>query len=329
TRIPIEFLGKVYHLDHDAGFRNTLKAERDRPTAHFGGLWDYEFGVPASNRPGWGLAACEERRDGVQAITTLRPAAPLFTASEDEEDRRWQEWLTHAHDEADWASAFIAYAILEAAERNTALACRVERPRTAVALAGLSTVAARAGTQVFCNWDWPTTTWMRPRPLRAEPAALRPGTMVLTERSGAWRVEVDGLDITSAILPWQHPLRDPCFNPLLVRRLLRAWLRLRAAGHRRVALYGTGGHTEELLTWGFPNQLELTCVVSSTPTEGRYRGLPLVAAGDLNAGAVDAVVLSSMTYEAEMLEALRRHQAIPVFPLYLDWPPDLWRVSAA
>jgi hypothetical protein len=169
---------------------------------------------------------------------------------------------------------------------------------------------------------------MRPRPLRAEPPSLQPGTLTLTEDSGSWRVEADGLDITPAILPSRRPVRDPGFNPMLLRRLLRAWLRVRAAGHQRVALYGTGGHTEEVLTWGFPNQLVLTCVVSSTPTEETFRGLPLVAPAGLAARGVDAVVLSSVTYEGEMLETLRRQPSIPVFPLYSDWPPNLWRVSA-
>ena len=154
---------------------------------------------------------------------------------------------------------------------------------------------------------------------------LANGTLVLTESEHGWSVERDGADISRSVLPATRPAGNPRFNPLLCRRLLRAFFRLRAAKRRRIALFGTGGHSEELLQWGFPDDLTLTIAVASDPAGNDFQGLPVVCPAQLDHRVIDAVLLSSVTYEAEMLEAVQQlAPRVPAVPLYSDWPPDFW-----
>ena len=66
--VGIRFIGTAYHLDHGAGFRNTPPAQRNGSSAHFGGSWDCEFGIPVRNRPNWGLAGCSETAGPTQSV---------------------------------------------------------------------------------------------------------------------------------------------------------------------------------------------------------------------------------------------------------------------
>jgi hypothetical protein len=321
----IRFIGDVYHLDHGEGFRNTPAARRNGATAHFGGLWDCEFGIPLRNPREWGLADCRDMAGPDQSIAVVKGGLPLISSRGQELGRFLVDSLTPPGDE-DMASAFILYSLLEAQRRAVPLVCRLRSPRSAVALSGLEAVARREGVRVFCSWTWPDADLLHIRLFEPEPDPLPAGTLVLAESAHGWAVSVNGSHAACHVLPGRRHVRNPAFNPMLCRRLMRALFRLRGAGYRRIALFGTGGHSRDLLRWGFPDDLDLTIGVESEPRAPVFEGLPVVRPADLDPRRVDAVLLSSVTYESEMLHAARSSvPSIPVVPLYLDWPDDFWR----
>src|SRR5947207_7869617 len=58
--VEIEFIGDVFHLDHEGGFRNTGSAELNTNAVHFGRWWDIEFGLPVRNSEAWGFQGLRE-----------------------------------------------------------------------------------------------------------------------------------------------------------------------------------------------------------------------------------------------------------------------------
>ncbi len=321
--VRIEFLGNVYHLDHAQGFRRTPEEQRDFGSAHFGGNWDFEFGVPVAGRDGWGLVRCREEREPGGRITTLRLDGPLFSPSEEEEDRRWQQWLGPPAGGDVRVRLPLLYGLLHAAQAGRQMVIRPRTPAGAVAAAGLARVALDQGVAVSCPWDWPPCSWASLPELPAEPVAPRHDQLLLEEGVQGWTVSTGSGDPLDP-LPRRLPPDSPAFNPFLCRRLLRALLRCRCHGIRRVALYGAGGHSRELLRWGLPDWLECRAVLAGSPADSHIRGIPVSRPEDFDFRQVDAVVLSSVSYEGEMLETMSRiAPSLPVIPLYSDWPAGL------
>ncbi|OIO59864.1 MAG: hypothetical protein COZ46_00195 [Verrucomicrobia bacterium CG_4_10_14_3_um_filter_43_23] len=79
-------------------------------------------------------------------------------------------------------------------------------------------------------------------------------------------------------------------------------------GYGRVAFYGAGNHTTLLLKYWHANSgPEVVKIISSqVVSEKEFQGLPIQAIKDMQEGEVDAVILSSMTYEKDMLNACRK-----------------------
>lgn len=321
---PVEFLGTVYHLEHSGGFRGTPPEFRDTSTAHFGGVWDFEFGLPVNNREAWGLARCREIPGPHERTAILEPPPQLFTPEEEKEDRRWQQWLSPPPDLTDPVTPPLFYAILHCFETGRPLILRPRQPRSAVAAAGLARVALAHGVSISWDWRWEPCSWLTLPELPPAPPKPPGDAFVAEEVRGSWvMLAADGLP-TASLLPERHPPRRPKFNRFLARRLLRAFLRCREQGYRRLAIFGAGGHTRELLAWGRPDWLEYVAVLSSTPAKSPCRELGVFQPTDLDYAAVDAILLSSASYEVEMLGMLEALQVdVPVLPLYADWPPGL------
>ncbi|GAB4236481.1 MAG: hypothetical protein Kow00109_10040 [Acidobacteriota bacterium] len=322
--LHIEFIGDIYHLEHSVGFKNTPPEVRDTPAAHFGGIWDFEFGLPFLNRDDWGLARCREIPGPHERITILEPPKQLFTPEEDEEDRRWQQWLSPAPDLSDPGTPEILYAVLRCHEERRPLVLRPSQPRSAVAAAGLARVAVAHGIPVFWNWRWPPCSWLTLPEFPAEPSRLPSRALILEERGGTWVARNGDDSRPGSVLPTRRPPRRPKFNRFLARRLLRAFLVCNTHGYRRLALFGAGGHTRELLTWGRPDWLQYEAVLSSTPCGATLGELPVIHPAAFDYSTVDAVLLSSASFEGEMLQILDELKpGVPVLPLYNDWPPGL------
>ncbi len=321
--IPIEFLGNVYHLDHEEGFRNAPASTRDNAAAHFGGLWDFEFGVPVHNRRAWGLNECTHEAGSSRRLETLKTDCPLFSADEQHEDQLWRQWLQASDDAPDESGLWLLYSILATAVNRSRLVVRPQNGRSAVAAAGTASVAISEGLPVFCKWHWPVCTWMTLPAFQSEPIPLQPTDLVLRERNDSWALKSAQGDPLPPPFPSNLPPELPRFNRLLTRRFLRALLRCRVAGFRRIALFGAGGHTKELLRWGLPDWIQCPALLSTTGTEDPIRGIPITPIRDFNFAAVDAILLSSLSYEGEMLEELHQHAPeARVLPLYSDWKVD-------
>jgi len=328
--VPIAFVGTVYHLDHEEGFRNTPPADRDAPTAHFGASWDIEFGLPLLNPPGWGLHDAPEHPDPAEVrIHHLDAPAARLDPSDDRTSRLLETWLRRPADARDETSAGLLHGMVAAFRQGRRLRCRLTSPQALVALAGLAAVAERFGVEVCCNHQWPVCPGLHPHAFVPEPANAGRRDLIVEETSDGL-VFRDHAGVIEPVLPARLPVDAPAFAPVMGRRLLRAYLRALRAGVRRLGIYGAGGHTTNLLRWGVPETFEVGAIaVTGHPSVPALSGIPVHALDRLPPAAVDALLLSSATFEPEMLERASA-AGFQVLPLYGDWPTDFWRpVDAA
>ena len=150
-------------------------------------------------------------------------------------------------------------------------------------------------------------------PFSPEPPALKDRDLILEERDGNIRVYEHGTGREIDVLPVTVPVNAPEFNPVLARRLLRACLYLQKKKAGSIAIYGAGAHTRALLQWGLPDNLDLAGIIETTS---------LSTLQSLN---VDAVLLSSASFESDMSDQAKKHGIRNVIALYGDWPKDTWR----
>jgi hypothetical protein len=162
------------------------------------------------------------------------------------------------------------------------------------------------------------------RDFALEPEELPPHTWLLREVDGELVLTEPGCDRILDVLPRKRPILKPPFNPVLSRRLLRACLRMQSEGVRRIAIYGAGGHTEELLQWGLPDEFELVAIVTSDGASHRTWDVPVVPLRSASSLELDALLLSSSSFEPEMISLAEQAGARRVIPLYSDWPADFW-----
>jgi len=324
--IGIEFLGNIYHLDHEGGFRNTPAAELKNESIHFGKWWDFEFGLPNINPDEWGFHGLRER-PLPEDPRVLMLEANEYRISEDRDriDRKLRCWLTGPAGSVDVPSALLYHTICGAHREGRRLICRIKENRTCVALSGMEAVAAESSVPIFCSRRWPDLPGFSLRPFQPVPE-LREGDWILEESGQRFELTQYGSRRTFSALPGVDLIREPEFNPLLGRRLLRAVLRLQRMGVRRIALYGAGGHTESLLRWGFPDGIEAVAIVVSGEPGGECDGRPVVGFQDLEPLGVEALLLSSCSFEPEMMVRARLEGIPNVLPLYSDWPKDFWRI---
>jgi hypothetical protein len=102
---------------------------------------------------------------------------------------------------------------------------------------------------------------------------------------------------------------------VLSRRLLRACLQLQEQRAKKIAIYGAGSHTNSLLQWGLPDTLSLATIVETKTLSA------------LQSVTVDAVLLSSSSFESDMAEECRHHGLRNVIALYNDWPRQMWEIE--
>jgi len=314
--VQIEFIGDVYHLDHEGGFRNTAAGELNSNCVHFGRWWDIEFGLPMTNSPEWGLGELREHSVcGDSRVVTLDAAGYSVPKAKNRRDREIMSWITRPPDSPDAGSATLLHAICVAHRQKRRLICRLEDIRLMVALSGFDALASRFGVEIFCDWAWPSIPEYNFRPFTLEPRMLDWRDWILEERDGAIRVYEYGTARAVHVLPTVMGVNEPEFNPLLARRLLRAYLELQNQNERRIGILGAGGHTEALLRWGLPDDFRLT---------GIFDSKTYPASGE---ASFDAVLLSSASFESDMMAECRRRGIRNVIALYGDWPRDLWKAS--
>jgi hypothetical protein len=321
--IGIAFIGDVYHLDHEDGFRNTAPGERNAAAAHFGRWWDIEFGLPATNSPDWGFGNAREhphRND--PRIMVIESNDYSVHEVQDRLDREMMNWLTSPPGTPDTNTAVLLHSICAAHRKRRRLICRIRHAALAVTLSGLDAVAARFGVEISCDWIWPEITGYTMRPFTSAPGVARDSDWIVEDVDYGLRVYENGSGYPVDILPRLTQVNEPEFNPVLTRRLLYAYLRLQSEGTTNIAIYGAGGHTQQLLRWGVPDNLELAGIVSTEEIP------QLLEAGGEKQPA-GTILLSSASYESDMLQTCRDLGIVNVIALYSDWPRDLWSVGVA
>jgi hypothetical protein len=223
--------------------------------------------------------------------------------------------VTRPPDSPDIAAAILLHAICAVHREKRRLVCRFEDSRLVATLSGFDAVASRFGIEVFCNWQWPAVSGYSLRPFVSEPRVLNDSDLIFEESERGIRIYEYASRKGGSILPTLVRIDTPEFNPVLSRRLLRVCLQLQKEGAKKIAIYGGGSHTKSLLQWGLPDGLEFAGIVDTNTLT------------TLQAMAVDAVLLSSASFESDMAETARRHLVPNVIALYGDWPPDLWTCS--
>ena len=103
------------------------------------------------------------------------------------------------------------------------------------------------------------------------------------------------------------------------------WIRSESAQRQdlRIAVYGAGSHTEELLqiwqTLSLPRWNRL--LVTNTPTSTNWMGFPVNQISDVPAEEIDLIVLSSNAYESEMIAACtQRFSSVPRISIWTQNP---------
>jgi hypothetical protein len=305
--IDIEFIGDVYHLDHEGGFRNTAPQTVNSDRVHFGRWWDIEFGLPVTNPTNWGFsdAGCGER------IVVLDPRDYYLGRTQDAQDRRMMNWLTRPVGCFATDAALLLHAICAAHHERRRLICRISKPHLLAALSGFETVAARFSIDIRCNSKLPDAPGYTHRSFVPEPARPDDADWLIEETKDNLQLSEYGSGRMLDVLPAIFKVNEPEFNPVLARRLLYAYLRLQDDECKTIAIYGGGGHTNQLLKWGIPKQFRLVQCFADLPRQ-------IVA---------DAVLLSSASYESDMLAQCRQHRIPNVIALYAEWPKDMWEAG--
>jgi hypothetical protein len=309
--VKVEFIGDIYHLDHEQGFRNTNAADRSSDRAHFGKWWDIEFGLPVTNSDLWGLSGMREYESQSDSrIVALEPQDYRIAQERNALDRDVMTWLTRSDDSNEMAAAFLLHTILAAHRERRRLIFRLKDVQLAATLSGFDAVASHFGVRICSNWKWPEVAGFNIHKFASEPQALEHRDWVVEETAhGMWFYE-SGTGQGTYVLPGKIRVSEPEFNPVLARRLLRAYLDIQEKGHCRFAICGAGSHTKELLRWGIPDTLELAGIVDSFSQEFVDADCP--------------VLLSSASFESDMAAACAQHGIQNIIALYNDWPRNVW-----
>lgn len=307
--IDIDFIGDVYHLDHDGGFRNTAPDQLNGERVHFGRWWDIEFGLPVQNSAEWGFSGIGESMLDVDGhVTILNSSHHQISDEQNTKDREMHGWLTRPAGIPDKEGAFLLHAICAAHREKRRMICRIKNRGLLATLSGFDAVASLFSVDVRCNEALPVADGYTRHAFTPEPEFPEPEDWLIEEAEGELKAFDQATGQPLDILPRTSKTDEPDFNPVLARRLLYAYLRLQSGGHRTIAIYGRGGHTQQLLKWGIPDSLQVLDCFESLP-QSTY---------------ADAVVLSSASFESDMIERCRLHNVSNVIALYTDWPREMY-----
>ncbi len=154
----------------------------------------------------------------------------------------------------------------------------------------------------------------------SEPAYWDPTVLALTQQNlHNWAANNQRMRLQD-FRALHRSLRDD-----LIPRVARVRELCRTRGYDRVALYGAGTHTRYLAEiWRHEAEgprLEAV-IVSEKGEVDECEGLPVFDVRALPPGSVDAVVLSSNTYEREMAAVCAEH--LGELPVLAVWEPHRW-----
>lgn len=295
----IEFLGKVYHLDHEQGFLNTSDETKNSASCFFGNNWDIELGLPYKNPESWGFY--DPTETGNASEKPLVIDSTTFESSEERNrlDEKAKAALTGFRESPTSLVAQIFHTFIYAKANELSLQGSFRDDFLAVAFAGLMEASSEWEKEAYLCHDWPDDRYIQKSTTAAK------YDLHLTEKRNA---SLELLDSTGQSVPLPvpvtRPIGQPLFDPLLLRRLLGLYLKFLHSGISKIAFYGSGSHTREIISWGIPDSIALGCVYSTDGSGTPLLDLPLLPIAEASTRLDSQIVLSSKSFETEMLETL-------------------------
>lgn len=155
----------------------------------------------------------------------------------------------------------------------------------------------------------------------------------LLKSVGAQCSELKKLRILSAectvrcSMPRKEDSCDQGFGiPLELRHELwkAALTQLRSSGHKTIALFGAGAHTQWLLESGWPDaSVKIACILDDWPRVDSIVNIPVVMASDAKEllKGVTAIIPSSDAYEAQIVEKAQQQfesSSYEIIPIYTN-----------
>jgi len=291
----IEFIGKVYHLDHSEGFRHTSETVRNTSVAHFGGYWNFSADLPYENHPNWGLQdlhCLTQPLHGVWEISTEGDLRKRW--SQDEDERMQRRYLPH--------NVFSGAKGAMLMHLAWQLACGMLSGNCRLTLNQPDT---------YCQWE-----------VLCGALGLVPETYLMpdAEACGCRIQETsEGFENLPSSLStiWKDILKElPEFNPFLLSKLALAYRYFYEKNLSRILMFGAGQHTRQVLAAQLPEGMDVVGLLE-TGGGGELRyGLPVIAPESTGSLRYDAVLISSVSFETEMRAIALDHGLRAVYALY-------------
>ncbi len=291
----IEFVGKVYHIDHGEGFRNTQENVRNTAQAHFGSFWNFELELPFRNPDNWGMQGVKKKEFPGERIHSLLVSSVGETRWNKDTDRAMKERVLPANGSSGWKGAQLMHLLLQILTKQSSFKLHLNQ---------LDTLGQ---WQLMCR-----NLGISPDKYLIESSAQAEADVVelqdeLNFQNRSIRIPrfIEGIDS-----------KTPQFNPFLLKRLMRAYLFFIENRFQRILVYGAGEHTLEVLKIGIPKDVEIVGVVVTKPSIDKYLTFPCFAVQLVDPEDYDAVLISSISFEGEMLNEAKKWDLKNVYPLY-------------
>lgn len=288
--VNIRFLGRVFHLEHDEGFRNTDSEQLNSDKAHFGRFWNLQHQIPYVNTHFWGMPNLQHQKSECKNVFILKADKEFKNHLSKKQDYNDRKSVVAKNNSSGIKGAQLLHLFLDKKLSDFSFNFIFEQEDTKTQLVQFDQNEIKLRT-------------------------LKHGYPILDigER-------VDSLTINNEEykLPVNIPTikTDPEFNPLLIQRLFKAYKTLEKLNYSKLVIYGLGGHTLQILKIGIPRQFELVGFVETNKSLGEFHRYDVFQVEDLKPEFVDVVLLSSISYENEMLKNCESKGWNRVYRLY-------------
>jgi hypothetical protein len=280
--VEIAFVGTIYHIDHGEGFRHAAPAIRDTSKAHFGSFWNIEYELPYSPPVNWGLSHCAHtpllNTERIHRFIVPENITDHWDAAE---DKNHQLSLLPLNDFSGKKGAQLMHLLLATEISTEGFSISLNQPDT---FAQWSVLSRSAKLQT-------TAKRAAPFPITESPESLVPDPS-------------DGL------------AGSPAFNPFLLTRLFRAYAQLRDHGLSRILIYGAGEHTRQIFEVGIPTGISIVGIVQTQSTQTTFMDCPCFSIDGLDEFDFDGILISSVSFETEMIFECAQRKLKNVYGLY-------------
>jgi hypothetical protein len=297
--ISIVFIGNVFHLDHLSGFRYSPGSLRDSEEAHFGSYWNFESRIPYQNGKHWGMIdALRVKNRNCDQIVNLQCSEQVSKIWDKQWDVLMRSRLTAKNHFSGAKGAMLMHLFI------------------AVGHAKVIPENLNPDTQEQLN---------------VLSRCLRKSAGVYGEKRSEGSVSVRLSECRNGIVaeisdrflkigfPETYPVNSPQYNPFLLVRLMSFYLWMKARGSCKLIIFGCGSHSDEIMRCGMPDFVFLEGFVESLPQKSSFWGRPVNSLDALPDSQDYCLLISSASYENEMIQAARASGIQNTYGLYQDY----------